>query len=220
MEFVYHTFEHQGGTDGSAEIVAYMTEKYPDLFDTYVASSDNVLCKIDSVTALTLSNSFSSGAGFAGAGVSLSFGVSNQAKYAKLIADEDTRTLVFLSGGGDYPILTLCKNEDGDTCAVSFAIVGNNSILMGTSGTINIVQTSDVYVMNFIKQTSVKIPCGFARTEQNVACGFPLVDADGRKIPNVWVGGASALRNFSNPIEIIVDNERYCCIKYGWLLIK
>ena len=220
MAFVYHTFEHQGGTDGSAEIVAYMTEKYPDLFDTYVASSTSVLCKIDGSTALTLSNSLSSGAGFTGAGVSLSFNVSNQSKYAKLIADEETRTVVFLSGGGDYPILTLCKNEDGDTCAVAFAGVGSTSILMGTSGTLDSVQPSDVYVFNFNKQTSVKIPCGFARTNQNVSCCFPLVDADRKKILNVWVGGSSALRNLSDPIEIFVDSERYCCIKYGWLLIK
>lgn len=220
MAFVYHTFEHQGGAEGSTEIAEYLTEKYPDLFDTYVASSTSVLCKIEGVTALTLNNSASSGAGFSGVSNSFALSSSNQARYAKLIADEETRTVVFLSGGGDYPILTLCKNEDGDTCAVVFTGTGNTSILMGASGTLDIVQTSDVYVLNFNKQTSVKIPCGFARTEQNVACGYPLVDAGDSKILNVWVGGASSLRNLSNPIEIFVDNERYCCIKHGWLLIK
>lgn len=220
MAFVYHTFTDQGGSSGCSEIAEYLTEKYPDLFDSYVASSTNVLCKIDSVTALTLNNSLSSGAGFLGAGVSLSFNNSNQSKYAKLIADEEARTVVFLSGGGDYPILTLCKNEDGDTCGVAFTSTGYTSILMGQAGTLNAVQTSDVYVNNFTQNTYQKIPCGFARTEQNAVSGFPLVDAAGRKIQNVWVGGSSALRNITNPFEVSIDNSIYCSINYGWLLIK
>jgi hypothetical protein len=222
MAFIYHTFTNQGAAAGSTEVANYMTENFPGLFDSYVASSTNVWCKMGNTTVLTLYNSTNSGAGYntTAETMSHSFNVSNQAVYRGVIADTDTETVVFLSGGGEYPIITLCKNEDGDTCGVSFNTTGNTSLLMGQAGTINTVQPADVFVYNFTRGTYQKIPCGFARTEQNAVCGFPLVDKDGRKIQNVWVCGSSALRNLANPIEINIDDSIYCSIKYGWLLIK
>ena len=222
MAFIYHTFEHQGGASGCTEIANWMTANFPGLFDTYTASSTNILCKFNTTTALTLYNSTNSGAGYVTVAESMthSFSVSSQMGYHGVIADTDTQTVVFLSGGGDYPIIILCKNEDGDTCGVSFNTTNNTMLLMGQAGTLNAVQTSDVYVYNFTRGTYQKIPCGFARTEQNAVCGFPLVDADGRKIQNVWVGGSSALRGLTNPIEVNIDDSLYCSIKYGWLLIK
>lgn len=222
MAFIYHTFTNQGGAAGCSEITTWMQENFPDMFDTYTTSAQNLLCKIGDTTVLTLNNSTNSGAGYvtAAEAQSHSFSVSNQAKFAKLIADTDAQVVVFLSGGGEYPIITLCQNEDGDTCGVSFNTTNNTTLLMGQSGTLNTVQQSDIFVYNFTRGTYQKIPCGFARTEQNAVCAYPLVDADGRKIQNVWVGGASALRSLVNPIEINIDNDIYCSIKYGWLLIK
>lgn len=222
MAFIYHTFTNQGGASGSTEVANYMTENFPGLFDSYTASASNLQCKIGDTIALTLINPNNYGAGYVTAAESQthSFAVSNQAVYRGVIADTDTQTVVFLSGGGDYPIITICKNEDGDTCGVAFAVAANTSILMGSAGSMNSVQTSDIYVYNFTRGTYQLIPCGFARTTQNAVCGFPLVDANGRKIQNVWVGGASALRNLVNPIEISIDDSLYCSIKYGWLLIK
>lgn len=222
MAFIYHTFTNQGGESGSTEVANYMTANFPGLFDSYVKNSSNIQCKIGGTTVLTLINYTNSGAGYVAASESMtySFAVSNQAVYRGVIADTDTQTVVFLSGGGEYPIITLCKNEDGDKCGVAFAQTGNTSLLMASAGTMNTVQPSDIHVYNFTRGTYQKIPCGFARTEQNAVCGFPLVDKDGRKIQNVWVGGSSALKNFTNPIEISVDDSLYCCIKCGWLLIK
>lgn len=222
MAFIYHTFTNQGGNSGCSEITTWMQENFPDMFDTYMASSSNLQCKFGTTAVLTLFNSTSSGAGYSTAAESMghSFNVSNQAKIVGVIADTDAQVVVFLSGGGEYPIIILCKNEDGDTCGVSFNTTNNTNLLMGVSGTLNTVQTSDIYVYNFTRGTYQKIPCGFARTEQNAVCAYPLVDKDGSKIQNVWVGGASALRSLVNPIEINIDNDIYCSIKYGWLLIK
>lgn len=222
MAFIYHTFTNQGGESGSSEVANYMTANFPGLFDSYLKSSSNIQCKFGTKAVLTLNNPTNSGAGYVTAAESMthSFSISNQAVYRGVIADTDTETVVFLSGGGEYPIIVLCKNEDGDTCGVSFNNTNNTNLLMGSAGSMNSILSSDVFVYNFTRGTYQKIPCGFARTEQNAVCGFPLVDADGRKIQNVWVGGSSALRNLTNPIEINVDDSLYCSIKYGWLLIK
>lgn len=221
MAFTYHTFTTQGGADGSTEVANWMTENFPELFDECAASSTTILCKIGTTTALTLYNTTSSGAGFATTAESAthSFNVSAQAAYRGVIADMDANVLTFVSGGGDYPIITLCKNEDGDTCGVAFINTAGN-INMATVGTLNEVQTYTVYVYNFTRGTYQAIPCGFARTEQNAVMSYPLLDYAGKKILNVWACGSSALRNLANPIEISADNNIYCCIKYGTLLIK
>ena len=222
MAFIYHTFTNQGGASGCSEIRTWMLENFPGLFDSYTASASNLQCKIGDSIVLTLTNPTNSGAGYVTVAESMthSFSVSSQMGYHGVIADTDTQTVVFLSGGGDYPIIILCKNEDGDICGVSFNTTNNTTLLIGQAGTLNSVQQSDVFVYNFTRGTYQKIPCGFARTEQNAVCGFPLVDADGRKIQNVWVGGSSALRGLTNPIEVNIDDSLYCSIKYGWLLIK
>ena len=222
MAFIYHTFTNQGGNAGCSEIRTWMLENFPGLFDSYTASASNLQCKIGDSIVLTLINPTNSGAGYVTTAESMtySFAVSNQAVYRGVIADADTQTVVFLSGGGEYPIITLCKNEDGDKCGVAFAQTSNTSLLMASAGTMNAVLQSDIHVYNFTRGTHQRIPCGFARTEQNAVCAYPLVDKDGRKIQNVWVGGSSALRGLTNPIEINVDDSLYCSIKYGWLLIK
>lgn len=222
MAFIYHTFTNLGGAAGCTEIASWMTANLPGLFDGYTTSAQNLMCKIDSTTVLQLNNSANSAAGYVAAGESQthSFNVSSQLGYRGVIADADTGVVVFVCSGGDYPIIILCKNEDGDTCGVSFNTTNNTTLLMEQAGTLNSVQTSDIYVYNFTRGTYQKIPCGFARTEQNAACAYPLVDRGGRKIQNVWVGGSSALRNLPNPIEINIDDSIYCSIKYGWLLIK
>lgn len=221
MAFIYHTFTNQGGAAGVTEISNWMTSNFPGLFDTYTASSTNIMCKFGTTAVLTLFNSASSGAGFSTLAESSSHSLSNsnQAKIVGVIADTDAQVVVFLSGGGEYPIITLCQNEDGDTCGV--AICGTSgAINMATAGTLNSIVSYNVYVYNFTRGTYNMIPCGFARTDQNAVCAYPLIDAQGRKIRNVWASGSSALRNLSNPIEISIDNDIYCCIKYGTLLIK
>ena len=221
MAFIYHTFEHVGGAAGCTEIREWMLANFPGMFDAYTASASSLQCKIGDAIVLTLNNPTNSGAGYmAQAEATHSLSNSSQMGYQGVIADADTDVVAFLSGGGGYPIIILCKNEDGDTCGVSFSGVGNTSILMGAAGTINNIQSSDIFVYNFTRNTYQKTPCGFARTNQNTVCGFPLVDANGRKIQNVWVGGSGALRNLPNPIEVIVDDSLYCSINYGWLLIK
>lgn len=221
MAFTYHTFTNQGGSAGGTEISSWMTENFPGLFDTYTASSTSILCKFGTTTVLTLYNSTSSGAGYSTAAESSTHSLSNsnQAKISGVIADTDTQVVVFLSGGGEYPIITLCLNEDGDTCGV--AICGTSGAIdMAQAGTLNSIRACDIYVYNFTRGAYNKIPCGFARTEQNAVCAYPLIDAQGRKIMNVWAEGSSALRNLTNPIEISIDNNIYCSIKYGTLLIK
>ena len=222
MAFIYHTFTTQGEATGCTEIANWMTANFPGLFDTYTASSTSILCKFGTTTVLTLYNSTNSGAAYVAAGESQThrFSASSQMGYHGVIADTDANVVVFLSGGGDYPIIVLCQNEDGDTCGVSFNTTNNTTLLTGQSGTLNTVQQSDIFVYNFTRGTYQKIPCGFARTGQNAVCAYPLIDASGRKIQNVWVGGSSALRSLVNPIEIDIDNDIYCSIKYGWLLIK
>lgn len=222
MAFIYHTFTNQGGASGCSEIRTWMLENFPGLFASYTASASNLQCKIGDSIVLTLNNSTNSGAGYVAASESMthSFSYSGQMGYKGVIADMDTDVVVFLCGGGDYPIIILCRNEDGDVCGVSFNVTNNTTLYIEQAGTLNTVQPSDVYVYNFTRGTYLLMPCGFARTTLNAVCGFPLVDADGRKIQNVWVGGTSALRNLVNPIEINIDDSLYCCIKYGWLLIK
>lgn len=221
MAFIYHTFEHQGGASGCTEVAAWLTENFPGMFDTYTPSSANILCKFGTSTVLTLYNTTSSGAGFATTAeqATHSLSNSNQATYRGAIADIDSNVVTLLSGGGGYPIITLCQNEDGDTCGVAFCGT-NGSILMATAGTIGGIQSQNVYVYNFTRGTYNMIPCGFARTEQNAVMAYPLLDFAGKKIMNVWAGGSSALRNLTNPIEISVDGSIYCSIKYGELLIK
>lgn len=221
MAFIYHTFEHQGGASGCTEVAAWLTENFPGMFDTYTASSSNVLCKFGTSTVLTLYNTTNSGAGFSTTAEAQThiLSNSNQAAYRGVIANTDTQVVTFLSGGGEYPIITLCQNEDGDTCGV--AVCGTSgAINMGVSGTLNAIQSCHVYVYNFTQGTYQLIPCGFARTEQNAVMAYPLLDYAGKKILNVWACGSSALRNLTNPIEINIDNDTYCSIKYGTLLIK
>lgn len=222
MAFTYHTFTNQGGTSGCDEIAGWMTENFPGLFDTYTASSTNILCKFGTSTVLTLNNSTTSGAGFAttAESASHSLNLSSQATYIGAIADVDANVVTFLSGGGDYPIIALCKNEDGDTCGVAITYATSPNIYQASAGNLNVVQSCYVYVYNFTQGTYQLNPCGFARTEQNAVCAYPLIDYAGKKIMNVWVGGSSALRNLSNPIEVSIDNVTYCSIKYGSLLIK
>ena len=222
MAFVYHTFTNLGGSGGCTEVWQWLTANFPGLFDSYTVLSSSIQCKIGDATVLTLNNPTNSGAGYVTAAESMthSFSYSGQAGYHGVIADADTGVVVFVCGGGDYPIIILCKNEDGDICGVSFNVTNNTTLLVGQAGTLNSIQVSDVYVYNFTRGTYQLMPCGFARTTQNAVCGFPLVDADGRKIQNVWVGGSSALRNITNPFEVSIDNSIYCSINYGWLLIK
>ena len=222
MAFIYHTFEHVGGAAGCTEIREWMLANFPGMFDAYTASASSLQCKIGDAIVLTLNNPTNSGAGYVAQAESMghSFSYSGQMGYHGVIADTDANVVVFLSGGGDYPIIVLCQNEDGDTCGVSFNTTNNTTLLTGQSGTLNTVQQSDIFVYNFTRGTYQKIPCGFARTGQNAVCAYPLIDASGRKIQNVWVGGSSALRSLVNPIEIDIDNDIYCSIKYGWLLIK
>lgn len=222
MAFVYHTFTNQGGSAGCSEVWEWLTSNFPGLFDAYTVSASSIQCKIGGSLVLTLNNPTNSGAGYVAAAEAQthSFSYSGQAGYHGVIADTDTGVVVFLCGGGDYPIIILCKNEDGDLCGVSFNVTSNTTLLIGQAGTVNSVQQSDVFVYNFTRGTYQKIPCGFARTEQNAVCGFPLIDAVGRKIKNVWVGGSSSLRNLPNPIEVSIDDSMYCSINYGWLLIK
>ena len=194
---------------------------FPGFFDSCVASSSNIMCKFGTTAVLTLFNSTSSGAGFSSVAEAASHSLlnSNLAKIVGVVADTDAQVVVFLSGGGGYPIITLCLNEDGDTCGV--AICGTSgAINMASAGSLNAIVSCNVYVYNFTRGTYNLIPCGFARTEQNAVCAYPLIDASGRKIQNVWAPGSSALRNLTNPIEISIDNDIYCCIKYGTILIK
>lgn len=222
MAFIYHTFTNQGGASGCTEISNWMTSNFPGFFDTYTASSTSIMCKFGTSTVLTLNNSTSSGAGFAttAESASHSLNLSSQATYIGAIADVGANVVTFLSGGGDYPIITLCKNEDGDTCGVAITYSTSPNIYQASAGNLNAVQSYNIYVYNFTQGTYQLIPCGFARTEQNAAMAYPLIDAAGRKIMNVWAGGSSALRNLTNPIEISVDGNIYCSIKYGELLIK
>ena len=221
MAFIYHTFTTQGGASGSSEVVNWLMANFPGFFDSCVASSSNIMCKFGTTAVLTLFNSTSSGAGFSSVAEAASHSLSNsnQAKIVGVVADTDAQVVVFLSGGGEYPIITLCLNEDGDTCGV--AICGTSgAINMASAGSLNAIVSCNVYVYNFTRGTYNLIPCGFARTEQNAVCAYPLIDASGRKIQNVWAPGSSALRNLTNPIEISIDNDIYCCIKYGTILIK
>ena len=222
MAFVYHTFTNQGGAGGSTEIANWMTENFPGLFDECTASSTNILCKIGTTTVLTLLNATGYGAGYAttAESTSHSLNLSNQATYRGAIADVDANVVTFLCGGGDYPIITLCKNEDGDTCGVAFVYTTGVNIYQASAGNLNTVQSYYVYVYNFTQVTYQLNPCGFARTEQNAVMAYPLIDYAGKKILNVWAEGSSALRNLTNPIEINVDGNTYCSIKYGTLLIK
>lgn len=221
MAFIYHTFTTQGGASGSSEVVNWLMANFPGFFDSCVASSSNIMCKFGTTAVLTLFNSTSSGAGFSSVAEAASHSLlnSNLAKIVGVVADTDAQVVVFLSGGGGYPIITLCLNEDGDTCGV--AICGTSgAINMASAGSLNAIVSCNVYVYNFTRGTYNLIPCGFARTEQNAVCAYPLIDASGRKIQNVWAPGSSALRNLTNPIEISIDNDIYCCIKYGTILIK
>lgn len=221
MAFIYHTFEHQGSTSGSQEVANWMTANFPDMFDSYYAAMSNIQCKFGNTTVLTLTNPTTSGAGYTttAEATSHSLSNSNQSVYRGVIANTDTQVVTFVSGGGEYPIITLCKNEDGDTCGVAICGTSGN-IHMATAGTLNTVQAYNVFVYNFTQNTYNMIPCGFARTEQNAVMAYPLLDAAGKKILNVWAEGSSALRNLVNPIEINVDGNIYCSIKYGTLLIK
>lgn len=225
MAFIYNTFTNQGGTTGCTEIVEWMTSNFPGMFDSYAISGSDVICKIGDTSRIVLNNTLSSGSFPSGYRVDVeaqshSFASGNQKAFAGVVADVDTQVVVFLSGGGGYPIISLCKNEDGDTCAVGFITGSGNNILVGISGTIGLIQQSKVYVYNLTQNTYHTIPCGFAHTEQNAVCGYPLLDAGCKKIQNLWVGGCSSLRGLLNPIEISVDNVIYCSINYGWLLIK
>lgn len=222
MAFTYHTFTNQGGASGATEVTNWMTSNFPGLFDTYTASSSNIQCKFGITAVLTLTNATTSGAGFSTTAEAQTHALanSNQSTIHGVIADAETNVVVFLSGGGDYPIITLCQNEDGDTCGVALVAANSTSINMGIPGTLNTSQNCRVYVYNFTRDTYNLIPCAFARTEQNAICGFPLIDAAGRKIQNVWIGGSSSLKNITNPIEINIDNNIYCCINCGWILIK
>ena len=225
MAFIYKTFDNQGGTAGCNEVVDWLTTNLPGLFDSYSVSSIDIMCKMGDTNMLTLNNTPSSGsfgAGFRATPESRShsFSSGSQAAYSKVIADTEAQVVAFLSGGGGYPIITLCKNEDGDTCGIAFVNQGGDYLITGSAGAIGTMYNARVFVYNFTKNTYQPIPCGFGLTEQNAVSGFPLLDAGGRKIQNVWVGGASALRGLSNPIEILVDNVLYCSISFGWLLIK
>lgn len=225
MAFIYKTFDNQGGTAGCTEIREWMTENFPGMFDSYDISNNELMCKIGDATMLRLNNTL--GSGSFGAGfystpdlTSHSFSSGNQAAYSKLVADTEAQVVAFLSGGGGYPIITLCKNEDGDTCGVAFIATTGNGLIGGSSSSIGTIFNLRAFVYNFTKNTYQPIPCGFGLTEQNAVCGYSLIDAGGKKIQNVWVGGSSALRNLQNPIEILVDNVLYCSISFGWLLIK
>ena len=225
MAFIYKTFDGQGGTAGNSEIVAWLQENLPGMFDSYSISSNDILCKMGGTTMLRMNNTLSSGSFGAGFNAtpesrSHSFSSGNQAAYSKVIADTEAQVVAFLSGGGGHPIITLCKNEDGDTCGVAFVSMSSDSLITGSAGVIGAMYDARAFVYNFTKNTYQKIPCGFGLTEQNAVCGYSLIDAGGKKIQNVWVGGSSSLRGLSNPIEILVDGVLYCSISFGWLLIK
>lgn len=225
MAFIYKTFDNQGGTAGCTEIVEWMNSNFPDMFDSYVVSGNDLMCKIGDTNMLTMNNTLASGsfgAGFRATseGRSHSFSSGNQSAYSKVVADTETQVVAFLSGGGGHPLITLCKNEDGDTCGVAFVNTSGDYLITGSSGAIGTIYNARAFVYNFTKNTYQAIPCGFGITAQNAVCGYSLIDAGGKKIQNVWVGGSSSLRGLANPIEILVDNVLYCSICYGWLLIK
>lgn len=225
MAFIYHTFDNQGGGAGNSEIIDWLTANFPGMFDSYSISSNDIICKMDDTIRLRMNNTLSSGsfgAGFNAASEnrSHSFSSGNQKAYSKVVADTEAQVVVFLSGGGGHPIITLCKNEDGDTCGVALVSVSGDSLITGESGAIGALFCTRAFVYNFTKNTYQPIPCGFGLTAQNAVCGYSLIDAGGKKIQNVWVGGSSSLRGLSNPIEILVDGVLYCSICYGWLLIK
>ena len=225
MAFIYKTFENQGGSAGCSEIIDWLTANFPGMFDSYSISSNDIMCKIGGATMLRMNNTLGSGSFGAGFNAtpenrSHSFSSGNQAAYSKVIADTEAQVVAFLSGGGGYPIITLCKNEDGDTCGIAFVNTSGDYLITGSSGAIGTIFNARAFVYNFTRNTYQPVPCGFGLTAQNAVCGYSLIDAEGKKIQNVWVGGSSALRGLSNPIEILVDNERYCSISFGWLLIK
>lgn len=225
MAFIYKTFEEQGGTAGCNEVVDWLTTNLPGLFDSYVVSGQDIQCKIGDTNMLTMNNTVGSGSfacGFRATseGQSHSFANGGNSAYSKVIADTEAQVAVFLCRNGGYPIITLCKNEDGDTCGVAFVNTSGNYLITGSAGAIGTLYNANTFVYNFTKNSWMPIPCGFGLTAQNAVCGYSLFDYEGKKIQNVWVGGSSALRGLSNPIEILVDNELYCSISFGWLLIK
>jgi hypothetical protein len=224
MAFIYKTFDNQGGVAGNSEIVAWMTENFPGMFDSYDISNNDLICKIGDATMLRLNNTLASGrfgAGFYSIPdlTSHSFYSNAQTAYSKVVADTEAQVVAFLSGGGGYPIITLCKNEDGDTCGVAFIYPNSDYIFQGEADA-STIHEAKAFVYNFTKNTYQPIPCGFGVTAQNAVCGYSLIDAGGKKIQNVWVGGSSSLHGLSNPIEILVDGVLYCSIGFGWLLIK
>lgn len=225
MAFIYKTFDNQGGTAGCNEVVDWLTANLPGMFDSYSISGNDIGCKVGDTTMLTMNNTLGSGSFASGfwakpESQSHSFANGGNSAYSKVIADTEAQVAVFLCRNGDYPIITLCKNEDGDTCGVAFVNTSGNYLITGSAGAIGTVYNAKVVVYNFTKDTYQNIPCGFGLTAQNAVCGYSLVDYDCKKIQNVWVGGSSALRVLSNPIEILVDNVLYCSISFGWLLIK
>lgn len=224
MAFIYHTFTNQGGSSGCAEIIDWMTSNFPGMFDSYVVSSNDLMCKIGDTTMLRMNNTLSSGSFGAGFNAtpesrSHSFSDGGNSAYSAVIADTDAQVVVFLCRRG-YPIIALCKNEDGDTCGVAFVNTSGDYLIAGSSGAIGTIYNTRAFVYNFTKNTYQAIPCGFGPTAQNAVCGYSLIDYDGKKIQNVWVGGSSSLRNLQNPIEILVDDVLYCSISFGWFLIK
>lgn len=221
MAFVYHRFTYQGGASGCTEIADWMTSNFPGMFTSYAASGTNVLCKTGTETRLTLSNVTNAPAGYTALGDDArSLASTQHYAYTSVIADVEANVVVFLAGSAGVPTITLCKNEDGDTCGVALITSNQSNIFVPVTGSIDVAQTFRAFVYNFTQNTTTMIPCGFARTNSNYMCGFPLVDAGGRKIQNVWLGGSSALKNMQNPIEISIGNTIYCCIKCGAILIK